>query len=217
MTDQPAGLVMPRRGLMLVLSSPSGAGKTTISRALLELEPELVLSVSVTTRPKRPGEQDGIDYRFIGDRAFDEMVKRGAFLEHAEVFGFRYGTPKAMVDQVLGKGRDMLFDIDWQGTRQLAAQLRQDLVTVFILPPSRAELERRLSERRQDSDEVVRARMAKASAEMAHWDEYDYVIVNDDVAASVEQARAILTAERLRRARQAGLAAFVGAMLDRGR
>ncbi len=208
---------MPRRGLMLVLSSPSGAGKTTISRGLLELEPELVLSVSATTRPKRPGEQDGIDYRFIGDRAFDEMVKRGAFLEHAEVFGHRYGTPRAQVDQVLGKGRDMLFDIDWQGTRQLAARLRQDLVTVFILPPSRAELERRLRARRQDSDEVVRARMAKANAEMAHWDEYDYVIVNDDVLASVERARAILTAERLRRARQAGLAAFVGAMLDRGR
>jgi len=202
---------------MLVLSSPSGAGKTTISRGLLELEPELVLSVSATTRPKRPGEQDGIDYRFIGDRAFDEMVKRGAFLEHAEVFGHRYGTPRAQVDQVLGKGRDMLFDIDWQGTRQLAARLRQDLVTVFILPPSRAELERRLRARRQDSDEVVRARMAKANAEMAHWDEYDYVIVNDDVLASVERARAILTAERLRRARQAGLAAFVGAMLDRGR
>ncbi|MGH6720414.1 MAG: guanylate kinase, partial [Alphaproteobacteria bacterium] len=175
----------------------------------------LVLSVSATTRPSRPGERDGIDYRFISDAAFDEMVRRGAFLEHAQVFGHRYGTPKAQVEQVLGKGRDVLFDIDWQGTRQLAQAMRRDLVTVFILPPSLAELERRLRARRQDSDEVVRARMATASAEMEHWDEYDYLIVNHDLHVSVETARAILTAERARRQRQVGLAALVGAMLGR--
>ncbi|MBM3583484.1 MAG: guanylate kinase [Alphaproteobacteria bacterium] len=203
-----------RRGLMLVLSSPSGAGKTTISRKLLDLEPDLVMSVSATTRPRRPSEVDGVDYRFIDDVAFDEMVKRDAFLEHAEVFGHRYGTPRALVEQVLGKGRDMLFDIDWQGTRQIAARMRDDLITVFVLPPSKAELERRLRARQQDSDAVVQGRMAKANAEMAHWDEYDYVVVNADVQDSVATVRAILAAERRRRVRQTGLAGFVARLTD---
>jgi guanylate kinase len=167
------------------------------------------MSVSATTRPRRPSEVDGVDYRFIDDVAFDEMVKRDAFLEHAEVFSHRYGTPRALVEQVLGKGRDMLFDIDWQGTRQIAARMRGDLVTVFVLPPSKAELERRLRARQQDSDEVVQGRMAKANAEMAHWDEYDYVVVNADVQDSVAAVRAILAAERQRRARQTGLPGFV--------
>lgn len=203
-----------RRGLMLVLSSPSGAGKTTISRKLLDLEPDLVMSVSATTRPRRPSEVDGVDYRFIDDVAFDEMVKRDAFLEHAEVFGHRYGTPRALVEQVLGKGRDMLFDIDWQGTRQIAARMRDDLITVFVLSPSKAELERRLRARQQDSDAVVQGRMAKANAEMAHWDEYDYVVVNADVQDSVATVRAILAAERRRRVRQTGLAGFVARLTD---
>jgi len=203
-----------RRGLMLVLSSPSGAGKTTISRKLLDLEPDLVMSVSATTRPRRPSEVDGVDYRFIDDVAFDEMVKRDAFLEHAEVFGHRYGTPRALVEQVLGKGRDMLFDIDWQGTRQIAARMRDDLITVFVLPPSKAELERRLRARQQDSDAVVQGRMAKANAEIAHWDEYDYVVVNADVQDSVATVRAILAAERRRRVRQTGLAGFVARLTD---
>jgi guanylate kinase len=202
-----------RRGLMLVLSSPSGAGKTTISRKLLDLEPDLVMSVSATTRPRRPSEVDGVDYRFIDAAAFDEMVEREAFLEHAEVFGHRYGTPRALVDLVLGKGRDMLFDIDWQGTRQIAARMREDLATVFILPPSKSELERRLRARQQDSNEVVRARMAKANAEMAHWNEYDYVVVNDDVQDSVATVRAILAAERHRRSRRSGLEPFVATLL----
>ncbi|MEX2648269.1 MAG: guanylate kinase [Alphaproteobacteria bacterium] len=207
--------VIARRGLMLVLSSPSGAGKTTISRNLLGLEPELVLSVSTTTRPRRPSEVDGVDYRFIDDQAFDEMVRRGAFLEHALVFGHRYGTPLAPVEQALAEGHDALFDIDWQGTRQIAARMRDDLATVFVLPPSKAELEHRLRARQQDSEAVVLARMAKANAEMAHWDEYDYVIVNDDVQDSVARVRTILAAERLKRTRRPGLARFVASLLAR--
>ncbi len=198
-----------RRGLMLVLSSPSGAGKTTISRAILEGDPSIAMSISATTRPKRPGETDGVDYIFVDDARFAEMVEAGDFLEHAVVFGNRYGTPRAPVEAALAAGRDVLFDVDWQGEQQLAEAARDDLVSVFILPPSTEELERRLRARAQDSDEVVARRMARAADEMSHWPEYDYVIVNDDFDDSVASVRAILRAERLRRTRQIGLADFV--------
>ncbi len=198
-----------RRGLMLVLSSPSGAGKTTISRKLLEREADLMLSVSITTRPKRPKERDGVDYRFIGQADFDRMVQGDELLEHATVFGNAYGTPRASVSQALDQGRDVLFDIDWQGTQQLTEKARDDLVSVFVLPPSTAELERRLRARAQDPEDVVRARMAKAADEMSHWAEYDYVIVNTDIETSVAEAQKVLHAERLKRPRQVGLRDFV--------
>ena len=198
-----------RRGLMLVLASPSGAGKTAISRKLLERASNLTMSVSVTTRPKRPGEASGVDYRFVDSTEFDLMVKQGELLEYAKVFGHDYGTPKEPVEAALASGRDVLFDIDWQGTQQLVENARDDLVAVFILPPSTAELERRLRERAQDSDEVVAERMAKAADEMSHWPEYDYIVVNHDIEESVGQVHAILIAERLRRERQLGLADFV--------
>jgi len=198
-----------RRGLMFVLSSPSGAGKTTLSRALLAEDPLLEMSVSVTTRPRRPGEQERIDYRFIEKIEFQLMVNRQELLEHAKVFDHYYGTPAKPVEAALQAGRDVLFDIDWQGTQQLAQRARDDLVSVFILPPSTAELERRLKRRAQDSDEVVAQRMAKAADEISHWAEYDYVIVNHDVDTALSQVRSILAAERLRRERQTGLLDFV--------
>jgi guanylate kinase len=198
-----------RRGLMLVLSSPSGAGKTTISRALLKRDRNLTMSVSVTTRMKRPGEVEGQDYFFIDPTEFNLMVNRGELLEYAKVFGHYYGTPKGPVEKALGAGRDVLFDIDWQGTQQLKASARADLVSVFILPPSTAELEKRLRTRAQDSAKVVAERMAKAADEMSHWAEYDYIIVNRDVTESVARVDAILAAERLRRDRQVGLSDFV--------
>ena len=198
-----------RRGLMLVLSSPSGAGKTSMSRALLKGDANLTLSVSVTTRAPRPGERDGVDYRFIDRAAFDEMAAAGDLLEYAAVFGNGYGTPRAAVEAALAAGRDVLFDIDWQGTQQLGEKMRDDLVSVFILPPSTAELERRLHSRAQDSAETVRARMAMAAGEMSHWREYDYIIVNRDIGESVGKARSILEAERLKRDRQVGLRNFV--------
>ena len=198
-----------RRGLMLVLSSPSGAGKTTITRRLLDRDANLTISVSVTTRPRRPGEVDGRDYHFIDAARYDEMVAGGELLEHAHVFGHHYGTPRAAVENDLDAGRDVLFDIDWQGTQQLANSARQDLVSVFILPPSAGELERRLRARAQDSDEVIAGRMAKASDEMSHWAEYDYVVVNTDLDASVSMVQSILGAERVRRERQVGLFEFV--------
>lgn len=197
-----------RRGLMLVLSSPSGAGKTTISRLLLEAETNLSMSISVTTRAKRPNEVEGRDYFFIDKQSFDEMVSSNQLLEHAQVFDHYYGTPRRAVEEALSAGRDVLFDIDWQGTQQLKENAGADLVSVFILPPSVAELERRLRTRAQDSDEVVARRMAKASDEMSHYDEYDYVIVNNDVEESLDSVRAILRAERLKRERQVGLSAF---------
>ena len=198
-----------RRGLMLVLSSPSGAGKTSISRALLAREKALSMSVSVTTRAKRPGEVAGRDYHFIDPESFGLMVNRGELLEHAKVFGNYYGTPRAAVEESLAAGRDVLFDIDWQGTPQLRHAARSDLVAIFILPPSTRELEKRLRSRAQDSAKVVAERMAKASDEMSHWPEYDYVLVNDDLEASVASVVAILAAERLRRERQIGLDDFV--------
>ncbi len=198
-----------RRGLMLVLSSPSGAGKTTISRALLEREENLSMSVSATTRPKRPGEVSGRDYRFVDLTTFNLMVNRRELLEHAKVFDNYYGTPRAPVEDSLGEGRDVLFDIDWQGTQQLAQNARDDLVSVFILPPSTDELHRRLERRAQDPEHVVAARMAKAPDEMSHWAEYDYIVVNHVVETSVTAVQSILAAERLRRERQVGLPDFV--------
>lgn len=200
---------MQRRGLMLVLSSPSGAGKTSISRRLLETEDELTMSVSATTRPRRPGEVDGVDYHFIDQTEFQLMINRGEFLEYAKVFDNYYGTPRGPVDEVLSGGRDVLFDIDWQGTQQVADAARDDLVSVFILPPSTHELERRLMGRAQDSAEVVAQRMSKAADEISHYREYDYIIVNRDLDESVEAVRAILTAERLKRDRRLGLTDFV--------
>ncbi|HZH28522.1 MAG TPA: guanylate kinase [Azospirillaceae bacterium] len=198
-----------RRGLMLVLSSPSGAGKTSISRRLLERHPDLTMSVSVTTRQKRPGEVDGVHYHFIQQDVFDGMVAAGELMEYAQVFGRSYGTPRAPVEAALGAGKDVLFDIDWQGTQQLAARAGEDLVSVFILPPSAEELERRLRGRAQDSNEEITRRMSKASNEISHWPEYEYVILNRDLDESVAQVEAILTAERLRRRRQVGLMDFV--------
>ncbi len=209
MTEPNAVPAVHRRGLMLVLSSPSGAGKTTISRALLARDSDIAMSVSATTRPPRPGEVDGVDYHFVAVERFRAMVEAGEFLEHAKVFDNHYGTPKAPVETVLRQGRDVLFDIDWQGTQQLAQNARTDLVSVFILPPSVDELERRLRGRGQDSDEVVAKRMAKAADEMSHWREYDYIVVNNDVEQSVRSVEAILHAERLKRDRQAGMPEFV--------
>jgi guanylate kinase len=202
-------LAIKRRGLMLVLSSPSGAGKTSISRALLERDDNLSLSISVTTRPRRPGEVDGRDYYFIDKTEFELMVNRRELLEHAKVFDNYYGTPREPVMKALESGLDVLFDIDWQGTQQLDESAREDLVSVFILPPSTAELEKRLHTRAQDSEAVIANRMAKAADEMTHWDAYDYVIVNADLELSVRSAEAILRAERLKRFRQTGLSNFV--------
>lgn len=194
---------------MLVLSSPSGAGKTTISRLLLPADDKIDLSVSATTRPKRPNEIEGVDYHFVDQRTFDAMVAGDEFLEHATVFGHSYGTPRAPVEEALAAGEDVLFDIDWQGTQQLAEKAAKDLVRVFILPPSTEELERRLRRRAQDPEDVLKNRMAKAADEMSHWAEYDYIVVNHDVAESLAQVQAILTAERLKRERQIGLHDFV--------
>jgi guanylate kinase len=206
------GKRIARRGLMLVLSSPSGAGKTTLSRMLLKADRNVDLSISVTTRPQRRGEVDGRDYHFIDSARFEAMVKTGELLEWAEVFGNRYGTPRRPVDSALQAGRDVLFDIDWQGTQQLREKARDDLVSVFILPPSAKELERRLMHRAQDSKDVIGVRMAKAAGEMSHWPEYDYVIVNSDIDQAFAEVRAILAAERRKRERQIGLSDFVRAL-----
>ena len=202
-------LTMQRRGLMFVLSSPSGAGKTTISRAILERDPEIVMSVSMTTRPKRPGEVAARDYHFVETADFNLMVNRGELLEYAKVFDHYYGTPAATVMEALEGGQDVLFDIDWQGTQQLAERARADLVSVFILPPSTSELEKRLRGRAQDSAEVVANRMRRAPDEMSHYPEYDYIIVNREIEESIGMTMAILRAERLKRARQTGLGEFV--------
>ena len=198
-----------RRGLMFVLSSPSGAGKTTLSRLLIERLPGLEMSVSATTRAMRPGEVDGRDYLFVDKTRFEQMVKGDELLEWATVFDNRYGTPRAPVEAALSAGQDVLFDIDWQGTQQLREKARADVVSVFILPPSAADLEKRLHSRAQDSDEVIRKRMSRASHEMSHWAEYDYIVINHDIDAAFAEVQSILKAERLKRERRIGLVGFV--------
>ena len=202
-----------RRGLMLVLSSPSGAGKTTLSRRLLEEDDGVALSISVTTRKMRPGEKDGRDYHFIDRKKFDALVAQDGLLEWAEVFDNYYGTPRAPVMDALAQGRDVLFDIDWQGTQQLREKARGDLVSVFILPPSVAELEKRLHTRAQDDHDTIHRRMAKAADEMSHWAEYDYVVINNDLDRAFAEVSAILAAERLKRERQPGLSDFVRGLM----
>ena len=214
MSNDNGASAIQRRGLMLVLSSPSGAGKTTLSRQLLDNDKQIQLSVSCTTRQKRPGERDGVDYRFVDTPTFRGMIERKQFLEYAEVFGNYYGTPRGPVDDALNAGKDMLFDIDWQGTQQLRDKGRADLVTVFILPPSTRDLEKRLLTRAQDTKEIVAQRMAKAADEMSHWAEYDYVVVNSDIGTSLTNLKAILTAERLKRERQVGMSGFVKALRE---
>jgi guanylate kinase len=209
MSPPPAPPAIDRRSFLLVLSSPSGAGKTVITRRLIERDPSLTLSVSVTTRPPRLGEIDGRDYRFIDQARFDAMVAGGELLEHATVFHNNYGTPRHPIEAALAAGRDIVTDIDWQGAQQLAESLPLDIVTVFVLPPSMAALESRLRTRAQDSADVVAGRMAKSAEEMSHWSEYEYVIVNREIEESVAEVQAIVTTERLRRIRQVGLADFV--------
>jgi len=207
---------LQRRGLMFILSSPSGAGKTTIARMLLDRDPEIRLSVSATTRPMRPGEVDGKDYHFVAQPEFDRMVAEDAFYEWAQVFGHSYGTPKSQIRSGLKEGQDFLFDIDWQGTQQLYQKDQQDVVRVFILPPSLDELHRRLNGRGTDSAEVIAARMDRARAEISHWDGYDYVVVNDDIETCFAKVHQILAAERMKRARQTGLIGFVRGLMQAG-
>ena len=204
-----------RRGLMLVLSSPSGAGKTSIAQNRIAMDGNITWSVSATTRPMRPGEKDGVDYHFVDVEKFEKMVEEEAFIEHARVFGNFYGTPRRQVDDALLMGRDVLFDIDWQGTQQISEKARDDIVRVFILPPSAEELERRLLRRAQDEAPEIANRMGKAASEMSHWAEYDYVIVNHEMESSVAKVSAILSAERLRRRRQTGLSEFVKQIQDK--
>jgi guanylate kinase len=210
MDPQPSDLpARRRRGLLIVLSSPSGAGKSTISRLLLDADGEVTMSISATTRPKRPGEVEGVDYRFVDDSEFDRMIETGEFVEWAHVFGYRYGTPKAPVKEALRRGRDILFDIDWQGARQLEPDFGEHLVTIFLLPPSMAELEQRLHTRGTDSEAVIADRMLRAADEIDHCAEYEYVLVNRDMDACLERVRAIVYAERSKRVRQTGLVEFV--------
>ncbi|MEO7564545.1 MAG: guanylate kinase [Sphingomicrobium sp.] len=204
-----------RRGLLVVLSSPSGAGKTSISRLLLDADSIISLSVSATTRPKRPGEVEGDDYLFVDDGKFEQMVEANELAEYARVFDHRYGTPAAPVRAAIEAGRDILFDIDWQGTQQLHSAMGEDLVRIFILPPSMAELERRLRARGTDSDAVIDERMRRAADEISHWAEYDYVLINRDMPACLKQVRAIVSAERLKRSRQLGLVDFVRGLTGR--
>ena len=197
------------KGVMLVLSSPSGAGKSSICRALLDLDRNLYLSISTTTRKKRPNEVSGIDYNFVSLDEFEYKLSQNNFIEHAKVFNNFYGTDKSIVENKINEGKDLLFDIDWQGAQQLREKMREDIVSVFILPPSKKELERRLKERGQDTDEVVKERMSEATSEITHWAEYDYVIINEDLNLSVKTVLGILHSERMKRIRQIGLGEFV--------
>ena len=208
--------MITRRGLMLVLSSPSGAGKTSIARSLLTRDKEINMSVSITTRPRRPGEAEGKDYYFVDEEQFKTDINKGLFLEYARVFDHYYGTPLGLVQKLLSSGCDVLFDIDWQGTQQIKAKARDDLVSIFVLPPSTAELEKRLITRAQDSAEVVAGRMARAADEMSHYPEYDYIIVNHDLDQSIDAVHTILKAERMRRSRQAGLTDFMKFLREGG-
>jgi len=210
--DQPT---RQRRGLLIVLSSPSGAGKSTISRMLLESDDNITMSVSATTRPMRPGEKDGIDYHFVDTNEFERLIKADEFAEWAYVFDHMYGSPKEPIKEALKEGRDTLFDIDWQGTQQLEYAFRTDLVLIFILPPSMKELERRLHERATDSEEIIASRMKRAAGEIGHWAEYDYVLINDDMDTCLNDVRAIIAAERLRRERQPYLLRFVRELVAR--
>jgi guanylate kinase len=205
-----------RRGVMVVLSSPSGAGKTTLTRKLLKENPDMAMSVSATTRQPRPGETEGEDYYFISKNKFTDMVDEEEFLEHAKVFDNYYGTPRAPVEQALGDGRDVVFDIDWQGAQQLTQAAADDLVKIFILPPNMVELEKRLRTRAQDSDDVIAKRMSKSENEISHWPEYDYVIVNEDVDVAMNELRTIVAAERMRRRRQPWLGGFVKSLTTGG-
>lgn len=211
--DNSPSLIM-RRGFMLVLSSPSGTGKTTIARDVISLEEELSLSISVTTRPKRESEREGKDYHFVDEKTFSQMVEKKEFLEHAEVYGHHYGTPKASIESLLSKGIDVIFDIDWQGTQQLKEIAMSDLVSVFLLPPTFKDLEKRLNKRGEDSEETVFNRMSKASDEISHWAEYDYIIINQKLPMSIHAVRSILQAERLKRRRQLGLAHFISSLKE---
>jgi len=213
--DAPPDLIdgRTRRGLLIVLSSPSGAGKTTVSRMLLDSDDEIAMSVSATTRPQRPGEVEGVDYHFVDDGEFDRMVEAGEFVEWASVFGYRYGTPKAPVKAALREGRDILFDIDWQGARQLEPDFGENLVTIFLLPPSMAELERRLRARGTDGEQVIADRMQRAAGEIEHWAEYEYVLVNREVEECLRQVREIVGAERSTRVRQTWLNPFVRSLI----
>ena len=210
--DQPT---RQRRGLLIVLSSPSGAGKSTISRMLLESDDNITMSISATTRPMRPGEEDGVDYHFVDTVEFERLIKADEFAEWAYVFDHMYGSPKEPIKEALKDGRDTLFDIDWQGTQQLEYAFRTDLVLIFILPPSMKELERRLHERATDSEEIIAGRMKRAAGEIGHWAEYDYVLINDDMAKCLKDVRAIIAAERLRRERQPYLLGFVRELVAR--
>lgn len=204
-----------RRGLLVVLSSPSGAGKSTISRLLLEADPNMTMSISATTRPMRPGEVDGVDYHFVDEAEFNRLIEADEFAEWAYVFDHLYGSPKEPIKEALKDGRDTLFDIDWQGTQQLEYAFRTDLVLIFILPPSMKELDRRLHERGTDSDEIIAGRMRRAASEIGHWAEYDYVLINDDMSKCLADVRAIIAAERLRRERQPYLLSFVRELVAR--
>jgi guanylate kinase len=214
MIQNPFHSHITRRGFMLVLSSPSGTGKTTIARQVLSLENELELSISTTTRPQRESEKEGKDYHFVDEKTFSQMVERKEFLEYAEVYGHHYGSPKAFVEDYLSKGVDVLFDIDWQGTQQLKEMAMSDLVSVFLLPPTFQDLEKRLIKRGEDSKETVLSRMKKANDEISHWAEYDYIVINQDLSESVNAVRSILQAERLKRRRQVGLAHFVQSLKE---
>lgn len=209
MVKKNTSLIVERRGFMLVLSSPSGAGKTTIARKIMGVETDMELSISITTRPKRNSEIEGKDYYFVDEPTFTEMVKEGKFLEHAHVFGYHYGSPKAAIEKRLAQGKDVLFDIDWQGTQQLKQVATSDLVSIFLLPPTLETLEERLRKRGEDREETIFSRMNKATDELSHWAEYDYVLINETLEESIQAIRSIIQAERLKRRRQIGLAQFV--------